>query len=59
MSACLLSGLFCMNERAMGRVMCAGQPLGFCLTFVFLMLFPFFLSWEIDFIFSFLVKSYE
>ncbi len=42
MSACLLSGLFCMNERAMGRVMCAGQPLGFCLTFVFFNAFSFF-----------------
>ncbi len=48
-----------MNERAMGRVMCAGQPLGFCLTFLCFLCFSFFLNWEIDFIISFVVKSYE
>lgn len=57
LSAFLPSGLFCMNERAMGRVMCAGQPLSFCLMFFFFCFFyalvVFFLSWEIDFIFLF------
>lgn len=35
LSAFLLSGLFCMNERAMGRIMCAGQLLGFWFFFYF------------------------